>query len=147
MTNVLTDTLNRLKTNPTLVIELYEQIFNAKFFTVVRKGSEEYPFGDMQLAIYNAPDGVNEFFLFTEEKLVPAILLEQNSIIKVFGQSFWSKIYLMMVKAKFQVTINPIGVNGIRLTKEMILGMIGQYGTIETAFNDLTGFELPAETK
>jgi hypothetical protein len=53
----------------------------------------------------------------------------------------------MMVKAKFQVTINPIGVNGIRLTKEMILGMIGQYGTIETAFNDLTGFELPAETK
>ncbi|MDB5221488.1 MAG: hypothetical protein JWN83_155 [Chitinophagaceae bacterium] len=126
MTSLL-ETLNGLKEDPTLVLQLYQQLFGENYFAIIRPGTEN-DLDKMEFLIYDTPDEVRELPLFTSEHFVLYDLAKNASVIQIGGQSFWERLLDIIETGKCEVAINPLQPHSIRLTKEMILGMIGNYG-------------------
>ena len=125
----LTKTLNELKTNPAVVVELYKLLFEAEYFAIVRKGTEEL-LNRTEFLTYETEDSVHELPLFTADTLIIQNLLnEETSVIHIAGQPLWSRLLDLVETGKCEVAIDPEQGYSIRLTKEMILGMISSYGT------------------
>jgi hypothetical protein len=127
MTNSLVDTLKGLKTDPTLVTQLYKQLFESTYYVLVRSGTEK-DLTQMEFLTYDTKDEVRELPLFTNEKFILNNLSQSALIIKIYGQSFWKKMLDIIETGKCEAAIDPGQVHGIRLTKEMILGMLVNYG-------------------
>jgi hypothetical protein len=123
----LIDTLNGLRSDPTLALQLYLELFESKFYAIVRPETEN-SIDEMEFLTYETKDGVQELPIFTVEKFIPDYLSEKSIIIQVSGQLFWTRLLDIVETCKCKVAVNPLQPHGIRLTKEMILGMIMKYG-------------------
>jgi hypothetical protein len=131
MTDRLLEILSGLPENPSLVIELYEEVFKSSFFTFVRKGTEER-WNTIEFLTYDTKDHVRELPLFTQEQFV---LLDQpadSHLVEIGGQELWEKLLTIIETGRCEVAIDPIQTHGIRLTKEMIQGMLSKYGATST---------------
>ena len=131
MTLSLLDTLNQLRTDPTVVIRLYGQLFEANFLTMVRKGTEN-SLEKMEFLTYDTIDGLRELPLFTSDKFVINNLSPDALTIKLGGQLFWTRLLDIIETGKCEVAINPRQTHSIRLTKEIILGMIANHGKLNS---------------
>ena len=133
MTTLL-NSLNNLRADPTVVIKLYKQLFEATFFSLVRQGTET-SLDTAQFLTYNATDNVRELPLFTDEKFVLNNLSSEAIKIKFGGEPLWTRLLNDIETGKCEVAINPGQPHGIRLTKEMVLGIIASYG-LQSKEND-----------
>lgn len=118
--------LTGLRKDPTLVAQLYGQLFDAKYFSLVRKGTE-HSLSATEFLTYNAKDGIKELPLFTADKFIISNLPHQTMAIQLGGRLFWTRLLDVVETGKCEVAIDPGQPHGIRLTKEMILGMIATH--------------------
>lgn len=128
MTTSLIDTLNGLRADPTLVIQLYSQLFEEAYYALVCPGTEK-DLDKMEFLTYETQDKIIELPLFTSEQFIIDTLTQDAVVIQVRGQLFWKRLLDIIETGKCEVAINPLQTHSIRLTKEMILGMIANYGT------------------
>jgi hypothetical protein len=131
MTTTLLDTLNGLKSDPTLFLKLYRQLFESKFYALVRKGTEDI-LNKAEFLTYITEDNLRELPLFISDKFIIDDLSTEAIPIQVGGQLLWSRLLDIVETGKCEIAINPGQSHGIRLTKEIILGMIENYGKKQT---------------
>jgi hypothetical protein len=126
MNEKLIDTLSRLPSDPTVVVELYGQLFDARFWVL---GQPTVNADAMQFLTYPTADEARELPAFTlDSRSVLADLSRQvpaAQIEEVEGPRFWSRILQLLESESFFVAVDPGEKHGIRLTREMILGMVG----------------------
>ena len=129
MNHRLKEILSGLATNPSLVVDLYEELFNGSYFGFVRKGTEER-WNTIEFLTYDSKDHIRELPLFTQIDSVFPDQPADSHLVEISGQELWEKLLTIVETGKCEVAIDPSQAQGIRLTKEMILGMISKYGTI-----------------
>ncbi len=123
----LLNTLRGLKQDPTLVVKLYKQLFEAEYFLLVRKGAEQ-SLNKTEFLIYDSKDKIKELPLFTTRKFIIKNLSSDTLVVKNGGQLFWVRLLDVVETGKCEIAIDPEQEHSVRLTKEMILGMIANYG-------------------
>lgn len=128
MTTSLLNTLNGLAKEPTLVLHLYKQVFEATFCALVRSGTEK-GLDKMEFLTYNTQDNIRELPLFTSEEFILNNPPQDTLVVQVSGQLLWTKLLDILESGKCEGAINPGQAHGIRLIKEIVLGMIANYGT------------------
>jgi type III secretion system (T3SS) SseB-like protein len=127
----LLKTLKGLRADPTLAVDLYPQLFNAQFWVLVQQSSG--PIEDAMFLTYPTKDGIQELPVFTDSNhklLVELLSLAADAeVLPVEGDRLWPRL-LDVVKTKVcEAAVDPRDVYGIRLTREMILGMVNKYGS------------------
>ena len=127
MTNSLLDTLNRLVTDKSVVVNLYKQLFEAEFIALVQKGTES-DIHRMAFLTYYISDDFRELPIFTENKFVVSELDHESVPVRLSKSSLWNRLLDIIETGKCEVAINPGQHHAIRINKEMILGMISMYG-------------------
>jgi hypothetical protein len=128
MSDTLLNILKALSKDPTLAIELYREIFESSFFSFVRNGTEEN-WNTLEFLTYDTSDDIKELPLFTHKTFVFMEHPFDAIIVEVFGESLWDKLLNIVETGKCEAAINPGQSFGIRLTREMILGMVSKYRT------------------
>lgn len=129
--SVLIETLKKLIIDKTAVVDLYQQLYSASFLVPVRKGSEGstesmmfliYPSerDSSELPIFTSNDYINQFF-----KIYP----NNDSVLeRVPGALLWPRLLQIVLEKREFVAIDPGQKHGIRLNRDMILGMVAKYG-------------------
>lgn len=130
MKDSLIDILEGLRQDPTLVVELYKKLFDSSYFTLVRPGTET-SIEEMEFLTYDTQDDIRELPLFTNDLFILKGLTQEALTIQVSGQPFWARLLDIIETGVCEVAVNPGQKHGIRLTKEMILGMIANYSPIQ----------------
>ena len=123
----LTEILIELKTNPIVVLKLYEKLFGANLFAIIRKGTETN-LNICEFSSYETPDEIYEIPLFTENKFLFESFSEDAIVIEFCGLLLWQRLIQILENKNIRIAINPGQTHGIRLTKEMVLGMVNVYG-------------------
>ncbi|MEJ7911612.1 MAG: SseB family protein [Chitinophagaceae bacterium] len=128
MPETLIKILKGLQSDPTLAIGPYKEIFENSFFALVRKDTEN-SFETMEFVTYATEDNLTELPLFTHENFIFNSYPKDAVEVRVLGEQLWGKLLTIVETGKCEAAINPGQTHGIRLTREMILGMFVKYGT------------------
>lgn len=123
----LLDTLRTLRSDPSRAVVLYEQLFRASFFVLVKSGSEAHLESHLFLT-YPTIDDIRELPVFTLRKFVLEDLAVDAVLVQVDGPRLWFRMLDIVKTGECEVAIDPGQVHGIRLNREMILGMTSAYG-------------------
>jgi hypothetical protein len=81
----------------------------------------------MEFLTYNTQDGIRELPLFTNDIFILNSLTKEALTVQVSGRPFWARLLDIIETGVCEVAVNPGQNHGIRLTKEIILGMIASY--------------------
>jgi SseB protein N-terminal domain len=123
----LLETLTALRGDPSRAIDLYRQLYQASFFALVKNGSEDRLESHLFLT-YPTPDEILELPVFTLREFVLEGLPEEALLIEINGPRLWPRILEIVETGRCEVAVDPGQPHGIRLTREMILGMTVEYG-------------------
>ena len=127
MIDELLDTLRALKSDPGRAVELYQQLYGESFFALVQAGSEANLQSHLFLN-YPTADGLRELPLFTKREFVFPDMPAEAFLVKINGPLLWPRLLDIVETRKIEAAVDPGQAHGIRLTREMILGMTAQYG-------------------
>ena len=127
MTDDLVVTLKALSKDPSRAIDLYGQLYSASFFAIVKSGSEHSLSSSLFLT-YPSVDEIRELPVFTLQEYVLADIPQETTRIHVDGPHLWGRMLDIVETGKCEVAVDPGQVHGIRLNREMILGMVSKYG-------------------
>ena len=123
----LLETLKALRSDPTQAIELYQQLYHAAFFAFVQSGSES-TLEEHLFLTYPGGGDVRELPLFTVRDFVLEGFLNDALLININGPQLWPRLLEIVETGKCEAAVDPGQSHGIRLNREMILGMTAQYG-------------------
>jgi len=127
MIDELLNILRALKSDPGRAVELYEQLYRESFFALVQSGSET----DLQRHLflnYPTTDGLRELPLFTKHEFVLPGMPDEALLVQINGPELWPRLLDIVETRKIEAAVDPGQPHGIRLTREMILGMTAKYG-------------------
>lgn len=127
----LVNTLRELKTDPSVAIRLYEELFGAAYYALVRIGTGS-SLTSMEFLTYDTVDGVRELPVFTEEEFVLGNLNDEAEPALIHGAELWARLIDIIETGKCEVGVDAGQGHGIRLNKEMVLGMVSMYGAKNT---------------
>jgi hypothetical protein len=131
----LVATLRSLKTDPAAAVELYEQLFRARYWVLV--SDAETNLDNMFFLNYESDDGVQELPVFTtpDRHLIHKFDSEipPPTAVQVPGPRLWPRLLLVLEHANIQVAVDAGEGHGVRLTRPMILGMVSKYGEVSNA--------------
>ncbi|MGB9074810.1 MAG: hypothetical protein WCC22_19390 [Terriglobales bacterium] len=133
MNNALIETLKGLKRNPALAVILYKQLFMGRFWAIAQKSTDNLE--NIRFLTYPSANNVRELPVFIDPKR--HLLTEMSSqlgdsmIIEVEGKSLWPRMLDIAKTGECEIAVDPGEEHGIRLTREMILGMVSTYAAIE----------------
>lgn len=127
MSETLIQTLRELITDKTVVVRLYQEVFYSRFFTFI-KGGEIDTWDNIFFCIYDTSDKITAIPLFTNEEFAFDIYSENAVRVEIWGQPFWEKLLTIVETGNCEIEIDPGQPHGIRINKEMLLGMVAQYG-------------------
>jgi hypothetical protein len=119
-------TLKALPTDPARVVDLYPQLY-ASYFLVPAKVRSEADFETALFMIYPCADGSLEVPVFTSTDYVFELPTEAV-LLTARGDTLWPRLLDLLRSEECEVAVDPGQSHGIRLHKEMILGMIRAYG-------------------
>jgi hypothetical protein len=122
----LLDVLKGLRSDPARVIDLYRLLYEASLLAFVQRGTES-SLESHSFLTYPTPDATRELPLFTRREYVLDDLASYASIVEVEGPRLWPRMLDIVETGKCEVAIDPGRSHGIRLTREMILGMTATY--------------------
>ena len=130
MNEQLIETLERLPSEPAVVIDLYAQLYSGCFWVLVQDQAAQID--ELSFLTYPSGDGARELPVFTspERRLVGG-LREQGSdaqLLRIDGPALWRRLLELAASGVCEPAVDPGEAHGIRLTREMILGMVGKYG-------------------
>jgi hypothetical protein len=123
----LVRTLKALPTEPARVVDLYPQLYAGTFVAPVQAGSE----GDLGTAafwIYPSTDGARELPIFTSRGSLLENVPADTVLVTVKGEALWPRLLELVRAEQCEVAVDPGQSHGIRMSKEVILGMISAYG-------------------
>jgi hypothetical protein len=123
----LLETLQALRSDPSRAIELYRQLYHESFFAFVKSGSEATLEAHLFLT-YPSSGDVRELPLFTLRDFVLDGLSDEALLINIKGPQLWPRLLEIIETGKCEAAVDPGQSHGIRLNREMILGMTVQYG-------------------
>lgn len=126
MTISLVEILDKLKSDPTQVIQLYGELYNSNFFVLARPETV-HELTLMEFVTYPSADGVRELPIFTTNKFILDFPSVQPIAVEIAGNLLWPRLREITEIAECVVAVNPGQSHGIRLTSSMILGMISKY--------------------
>jgi len=124
----LLKTLKALKSDPSRAVDLYRQLYYAPFFAFVQRGSETTLDAHLFLT-YPSSGDVRELPLFTLRDFVLEGLSDEALLININGPKLWVRLLEVIETGKCEAAVDPGQSHGIRLNREMILGMTAQYGS------------------
>ena len=125
--NELFETLKALRSDPSRAVDLYGQLYHASFFAFVKSGSESTLDAHLFLT-YPSSGDVRELPLFTLRDFVLDGFPEDALLININGPQLWLRLLEIVETGKCEAAVDPGQSHGIRLNREMILGMMAQYG-------------------
>jgi hypothetical protein len=128
----LLNTLKALASDPSKAIDLYRQLYPATFITFVQRGSETTLEAHSFLTYATATD-IRELPLFTLREYVLTGFPDEALLVQMDGPHLWPRLLDVVETGKCEVAVDPGQPHGIRLNREMILGMTMQYGSRDTA--------------
>ena len=123
----LLGTLRALRSDPSRAVDLYRQLYHATFLTFVQSGSEN-TLGAHLFLTYPSSGDVRELPLFTLSDFVLEGFPDDALLINIDGPQLWPRLLEIIETGKCEAAVDPGQIHGIRLTREMILGMTAQYG-------------------
>jgi hypothetical protein len=126
MNETAIDILKKLKNDPTYAIQLYEELYSAKFLTLVRPDSER-DLETMEFLTYPTVDEVAELPIFTSPDFVIDFPSMPTTTVEVAGEKLWPRLLEVVKTGSLEVAVDPGQHHGIRLNNQMILGMISMY--------------------
>jgi hypothetical protein len=131
MNDDLLKTLHGLRQDRTLAIVLYEQLFKGRFWALIQKPVVSLE--KMFFLNYPTPDDKRELPIFTADNR--KLLLQLTSqfpdsvVVGTEGGNLWPRLLDVVSNVtNCDVAVDAGEQYGIRMTKEMILGMISIYG-------------------
>jgi hypothetical protein len=127
MNTELLDTLKALSADPARAIELYSQLYQASFFVLVQTGSEQ-DLGSMLFLTYQTSDGVRELPVFTQQDFILTDLADDAISVELRGAVLWERLLDIIKPGECEAAVDPDRPHGIRLNREMVLGMCLKYG-------------------
>jgi hypothetical protein len=135
MNEQILDTLRNLRANPARAVELYQQLFDARFWALV--SDADVALDEMFFLNYPTEDGIQELPIFTapDRRLIGSFATATlpPTAVEVAGRALWRRLLLVMEHGHMQVAVDPGEGYGIRLTRTMILGMVNKYGDASQA--------------
>ena len=132
MIDELLNTLRALKSDPGRAVDLYEQLYRESFFALVQSGSE----ANLQSYLflnYPTADGLRELPLFTKREFVLPGMPDEALLVQIDGPDLWRRMLDIVETRKLEAAVDPGQPHGIRLTREMILGMTAEYSQRDDA--------------
>ena len=127
MRDELVSTLQGLRSDPSLVVVLYEQLAKTNFLALVRAGTE-HSVTSMEFLTYPSSGGVRELPLFTQPDFVLSLEVQGSVLAAVQGHSLWPRLLEIVKTGECEAAVDPGQAHGIRLTREMVQGMISAHG-------------------
>ena len=118
--------LKNLKSDPTQVVLLYERLYKSNFIALVRPNTEGQ-LNTMEFLTYPTVDEIGELPIFTSSQYVYDFGQAHPILIELLGKDLWPKLSDIIKTGTLEVAVDPGQDHGIRLTTEMILGMISMY--------------------
>ena len=118
--------MRALRSDPARAAELYAQLYVATFLAVVRSGSEQ-ALAQALFLTYPTQDKIRELPLFTRREFVLPNLPADSVLISVSGPALWPRLLDIVKTGECEAAVNPGEKHGIRLKREMILGMVSKY--------------------
>lgn len=126
MSEELINTLQSLRNDATRVVVLYEQLAKSDLVALVRSGTE-HEVASMQFLTYPSSGDVQELPLFTRPEFVLAFEAAEAVSVTVQGNLLWPRLLDIIKTGECEAAIDPGQVHGIRLNREMVLGMVSAY--------------------
>jgi hypothetical protein len=122
MQDELVRTLQGLRSDPSLVVSLYEQLAKATLLTLVRSGTD-HNVAAMEFLTYPS-SGMRELPLFTQHNFVLTLDAPGAVLIEVQGQLLWPRLLDVVKTSECEAAVDPGQTHGVRLNREMILGVV-----------------------
>lgn len=130
MNEDLLGTLRRLRADPSLAVGLSRLLFEARFWILVEDPSEDI--GAMAFLTYPTEGGVRELPAFTSASRTLLRQLRDScegaASVEVRGEDLWPRMLDIIRTGDCEVAVDPGEEHGVRITREMILGMVNMYG-------------------
>ena len=131
MNEKLLDTLHRIPSDPAAVVDLYRRLFESRFFVLTQRPAGKIE--QMQFLTYPTEDGSRELPVFTARKREVLTGLSgqvaEAEVQEVKGPKLWARVLQLLETDDCFVAVDPGEKHGIRLTKQMILGMVNLHAT------------------
>jgi hypothetical protein len=109
------------------IIELHAPLYAGSFLVPVRAGSEA-AVASAAFYTYACRDNVRELPVFTRRDFVFADLPAAVVLISVPGSALWPRLLDIVKAGECEAAVDPGQEHGVRLRREMILGMVAEYG-------------------
>ena len=120
--------MRAIRDEPQRVVDLYEQLYRGEFVAIVQRGSET-SLESMLFLTYESAGGIMELPVFTMEEFVLPRLLADSFRVKLQGPELWPRLLDIVEAGRCEAAVDPGQPHGIRLRRDMILGMVGKYGS------------------
>jgi hypothetical protein len=124
--SALLHTLKALPTDPSRIADLYSQLYAASFIAFVQEGSES-DLGSALFLTYPTQDQMRELPLFTSREFLLPNFPADAVAISISGSELWPRLLDIVKTGECEAAVDPGQKHGIRLKREMILGMISMY--------------------
>jgi hypothetical protein len=122
----LINTLRNIRHDPSCAVVLYKQLAESKFWVLVKDGTE-HDVTTMQFLTYPTGDELRELPLFTHPHFVLPLDAPEAVQAPVPGNLIWPRLLDIIRTGQCEAAVDPGQPHGIRLTREMVLGMVGEY--------------------
>jgi hypothetical protein len=126
MTKTLLEILKGLPYDPSLAVELYKQLYESMFIALIDQGTENN-INTMAFLTYPTEDGTRELQIFTDSSYVLELDKEKSCTVEIPGHLLWPRLLQIIESEVCEVAVDPGQEHGIRLNKNMILGMVSKY--------------------
>ena len=126
----LIETLKGLPKDPALTADLYPQLFQAHFLTLVQ--NPHAAIEELLFLTYPAKDGIRELPVFTasKHKMLRRLISQASdvSLYPIEGKQLWPRLLGIVKAGDCQVAVDPGEPHTIRLTYQAILDMVRKGG-------------------
>jgi hypothetical protein len=125
MNDTLVETLGSLRSDPTRAAELYRDLYLGSFIVLVEGGSEG-SLPAMRFLTY-ASSGGQQLPVFTRREFVLGGMRSDSVPVTVEGPALWPRLLEFIGSDTCGVEVDPGQPHGIRLRRDMVLGMVAKY--------------------
>lgn len=133
MNDDLLATLRGLRHDPTLAARLYPHLFAASYWAVVQKPGG--PVADLRFLTSPTPAGVRELPVFTTpdrgELIRLCAAVPAAMPVEIAGENLWPRVLELVKTGECAVAVDPGEPHTIRVTRDMVLGMVNMFDAPE----------------
>ena len=123
MNTLFLDSLKVLQSDPSRVIDFYDKLYHSSYVAMVQRGTE-HEVSSMLFLTYNRKDEVWELPIFTKDEFMPEDLPFETCRVPLKGQDLFPRLLDVMMPNDFEIAVDPCQPHGVRLTREMVQGMV-----------------------